>query len=197
MQGLVIVLMATAADYLSNSTWMHRMTVCFQQLDVDQDGLVGHDESEAWINAVDAEVKPDRPLVDKLLAMNEEFVIGMGIKKGEKVTLEQFLKGCSELAVGEVAKKRRGQPVLLNSLTSAWFDVIDTDHDGCVSLEEFRTMMKSMDFGASAADESFKVVDTNKNGKIEREELTDQMFKFWFTLDDKFTRGMFGERFEK
>ncbi len=67
-----------------------------------------------------------------------------------------------------------------------------------MTLDEYRTVLKACNFNPSAADETFKLlIDTNRNGKIETKELNDHEFKFWFTLDDQDSKGMFGDKFEK
>ena len=37
----------------------------------------------------------------------------------------------------------------------------------------------------------------NKNGKIERKELTDYELNYWFSLNDEASKGFYGAKYEK
>ena len=100
------------------------------------------------------------------------------------------------MAIAEKARKEKGEETLLHKLNDAWYDAVDTHHDGCVRLDEWRIVLRAGNM-ESAADEIFKALDKNKNGKIERKKLSDNDFNFWYVLDDADTRGMFGDKFEK
>ena len=60
-----------------------------------------------------------------------------------------------------------------------------TNHDGTISLEEYRAVFGIVEFPESYVDEIFKAIDTNKNGKLERKELNDFEFKLWYGLDEE------------
>ena len=76
--------------------------------------------------------------------------------------------------------------------------MFDINHDGVVTLEEFRTVMK-IAYGCDAeeADATFRLIDANKNGKIERKELTNYELNYWFDLNDEASKGLYGAKFQK
>ena len=47
-----------------------------------------------------------------------------------------------------------------------------------------------------AAESLFKMADKNKNGKVERKELIELKFNFWFNPDDTTAKGLFAGAFE-
>jgi len=53
---------------------------------------------------------------------------------------------------------------------SPFFDVIDTNGDGHISVKEYQVYYKVLGLDARYADESFKLVDTDHNGEISRAE---------------------------
>ena len=79
---------------------------------------------------------------------------------------------------------------------NAAFDVVDTDRSGYVTFEEFKVLMDASHLGEEEAKATFTVLDKNKNGKLERKEFISSNLKFWSTLDDQDTKGMFGDKFE-
>ena len=79
---------------------------------------------------------------------------------------------------------------------NAVFDVVDKNHDGFVTFEEYKILMEASNFGEEAAKTAFNLLDKNKNGKIERNEFLSSHLTFWFSLDHPDTKGMYGDRFE-
>ncbi len=186
----------TAADFLKNETWVHRIKEVYELTDFNKDGHISVEDWELWVDNIEREVKPDAKLVEALRVRMREFCAAMGLTPGRKANKEEFLKGLAEMAARERAKRLRGEETLLERMNNAWYDAVDTNHDGFVTLDEWRTILKACNLNPSCADETFKLIDKNKNGKIERKELTDHEFKFWFTLDDQDSKGMFGDKYE-
>ena len=77
-----------------------------------------------------------------------------------------------------------------------YFDVLDKKHDGYVTWDEYKIVMEVGGYDEEAGRVTFNLLDKDKSGKIDRKEFTDADIKFWFTLDDAETRGMYGAKFE-
>ena len=84
----------------------------------------------------------------------------------------------------------------LERVHNAIFDIVDQNHDGHVTLEEYKIFMEASDHKSDVAEATFKVLDKNKNGKIERKELIAGAVKFWCDLHDQDTKGMLGDRYD-
>ena len=173
------------------------MEEMFVSLDTNKDGFLSLEDWQLWADNIEKEVKPAAHLMKALRAQTKEYCAAMGIVRGTKATKNEFLKGIAAMAVTEKAKKERGEETALHKLNNAFYDIVDANHDGCVTLDEWKIILRACNFDVSAADETFKVIDKNKNGKIERNELSDAEFNFWYTLDDAGSQGMFGDKFEK
>jgi len=57
--------------------------------------------------------------------------------------------------------------------------VLDADGDGTVSLDELKTMMRAFQVPQEAAYTFFDAADTDRSGKLEREEMHELFHNFW------------------
>ena len=188
--------MATAEDYLNNAKWVKRVSEFFIQKDVNKNGYLTSEDFLAVVNNL-AKVVPDRPdLISKAREAMVECAAAMGLTEGVKADLQTFLKLGAAIAVAEAARLKTGEKPLMEKVDNALFDILDKNHDGHVTWEEYKLMMEAGNFDPKAASATFALLDKNKNGKIERKELTDANAKFWTYLDDPDTQGLFGEKFE-
>ena len=183
----------SAADFSKNPSWVQRMEEVYAAVDLNKDGFMSLEDWEMWVDNIEREVKPDPQIVATLRTRMQEFCGAMGLTPGKKATKEEFISGAAAMAEAERAKKLKGEETVLERLNNAWYDVVDTNHDGCVTLDEWRQVQKACNYDASAADKKFEVVDKDKNGKIERKELSNSEFKFWFTLDEEDSKKILGE----
>ena len=62
--------------------------------------------------------------------------------------------------------------------------MVDKNHDGFVTRDEFHAIMKACNVSTEMADARFNAMDKNKNDKIELKELSEAEEKFWFDLDN-------------
>ena len=69
---------------------------------------------QLWVNNIEKACKPDPPqLIDRLRELTGVYFEAIGIKEGQQLTCDEFVKGFSEFAVQEHAKKERGEiPIL-------------------------------------------------------------------------------------
>ena len=173
----------TADDYLKNEGWVQRTEAAFTQLDRDKDGVISITdvviESKKF-----AHLNPDPEVIERYRIAQCEFAAEMGIKPGISVTKEEYVKNLAAIAPREVAKVRSGEGSMMHKGNNKLFDVIDKNHDGTVSKEEYRAFAEATGvWEPSFVDSIFDLIDTNKNGKLERKELSDYVYKLTFTLD--------------
>ena len=57
---------------------------------------------------------------------------------------------------------RQEEDRLMFKLNNALFDVVDTNHDGTISLDEDRIIMSACNQNPGTAEAMFKIMDTNK-----------------------------------
>lgn len=187
--------MATVQDYLNNAKWVKRVSQMFDNTDIDKNGYISTADFLKFVDNLAKET--DRPeMIAKLREVMLEWAAAIGIKEGVKADKQEYLKLMASMAIVENAKVKRGEKPLIYKLDNAWFDAVDVNHDGHVTLNEYILVMKAFNLDAASAEAGFDSLDKNKNGKIERNEFIETEFKFWFTLDDPDAQGILGDKFE-
>lgn len=181
--------MATVQDYLQNPAWVHRVEQRFEIMDTNKNGYLTLEDVQLAADNLEKEVKPDAHLMANLRARKEEFYALLGIVSGKQTTKDEFVKAAAAMAIAEKARKEKGEEILIQKMHDAWFDVVDTNHDGYVRLDEFKIVMRVGGMEESAAEDIFKTLDKNKDGKIKRKEFSESRSK-WYLLDDADTKGM-------
>jgi len=74
-----------------------------------------------------------------------------------------------------------------------WFDVIDLNGDGLIQKEEYKLLFKAFGIEPGAADEAFKLIDTNKDGQISNEEFIHYGCQYFMSNDESLqSKYMFG-----
>ena len=189
--------MATVQNFLKNDKWVKRIDATFSTLDLDKSGYLS---AEDWMSLVDnlGKIVSDRPnAIAKLRNHMSEFLIALGLTKGIKVDKKKFRELVAAFDLAETEKMKRGEMTWLEKYNNAMFDVVDTNRDGFVTFEEYKLILgTASNAGEEEAKATFNLLDKNKNGKIERKEFISSNLKFWYTLDDSDTKGMFGDKFE-
>jgi len=97
----------------------------------------------------------------------------------EGLAREDWVEANQVFAEAERQRKKRGEESLVALLGNAYFDVLDKDGDGTVSMDELKTMMRAFQVPQEAAYTFFDKADVDKNGKLERQEMHDIFHKFW------------------
>ena len=188
--------MATVQDFLENDEWLKHIDGIFNIFDVDKDGYVA---AEDWMILVDnlGKLAPDRPdAIAKLREATVEFTTAKGLNVGVKVDKNKYRDLLARFCLAEAEKIKRGEMAPLAKFIKAQFDFVNKNRDGYVTFEEYKFWMEALNFGEEAAKATFNLLDKNKNGKLELNEYLSYNLKFWCTLDDQDTKGMFGTKFE-
>ena len=85
---------------------------------------------------------------------------------------------------------------MAEKVSNAIFHVLDQNHDGSISWDEYKVWMAATGFDEEVAHVTFKFLDINKCGEIDRKVYSTDNIKFWCTLEDTDTRGMYSDKFE-
>ena len=168
---------------------MTRTETVFNVLDSDKDGVVTIIDLVLDTKKY-THLNSDPNIIERCRLAMCEFAAELGIKPGVSVNKEEYVHNCATLAPKEVAKVRSGEGSVKHKLNNAVFDVIDTNHDGTVSKEEYRAFANATGvWDPNYVDVVFDLIDTNKNGKLERKEFSDYEYKLFFTLEDVAGKG--------
>lgn len=89
-----------------------------------------------------------------------------------RISREEWQEGFAQLAGDEASYNG-----VLTPLATAVFRLMDTDGDGKVGLAEWRSFQEGLG-NEGAADASFQLMDTNRNGYLTVEELVDAVREY-------------------
>ena len=187
----------TVDDYLNNGTWVARIKSLFDFVDLNKNGTLEVDDWIRYVDNVNREVKPNPKLYENLRQAMLNAIAAMGVLPGKKLTKDEFVKNFAEMAVTDSKKRSRDEKTYIGILENAWYDTLDINHDGFVTLDEYRIVLKAWGFTPEEVEAGFSAMDTNKNGKISRKEFVDHVLDYWFGLsEDQARKGMFGARYD-
>ena len=181
---LLLGTILTPEDYLNNKEWVKRIETLFNVVDSDKDGFVTVNDLVINVKKY-SHFHSDPKVIENFRVAQTEFAAELGIKPGISVTKEEYVSAYAKLAPGEVAKVRSGEGSVLHKMLNKVFDLIDTTHDGTVSRERYRDLaIASEVWNPKFVDSHYEIMDTNKNGKLERKEISDYQYRITFTLED-------------
>ena len=173
-----------AEAYRGNAKWVSRMEETFTFLDFTKSGHISSASWEHWVDNLEKEVNPGPSLIQNLRDRTREYCDAMGLTSGVSYDQDEFVAKMAELAAVEKARYDKGEKILLMEYDDAWYDAVDSNHDGTISLEEYLKVMKACNIDKQTATREFAVLDTNEDGRIQREELNKQEIKYWYSLED-------------
>ena len=143
----------------------------FDTFDLDCDGKMDMDEILYWPDRMRQLVNATDEQVDKMRAAIYTFFFNKGVDPVHGLTRENWVESNRVFAEAERERERRGEESMIALLSNAYYDVLDDDGDGTVSVDELKTMMKAFDVPQEGAYTFFEKADTDKSGALERPEL--------------------------
>ena len=164
---------------------------------MNKDGFLSLEDFDIWCDNLEREVKPDAELMKKARKATREYYAVSGLKPGVFLTKEQFVNNMAELCAAERARYEQGKfdESVFFKYIEALFDLLDTDGNNFLDLNEYEKMMKACNFDVATAKVQFDIIDTNHDEKLSREELREYNFKFWYIPDDTKAAGLYGPKF--
>lgn len=103
----------------------------------------------------------------------------------------------AHVTMGEAAmvRERKGEIIPMVVLANNYFDVIDADDDGRLSMPELKNMMNVFKVPEEAAYTFFEAADVGKDGELDKEEMHKLFYKFWFGKYDHHLDGIFAYKY--
>ena len=162
---------------------LRKMRTRAARLDINKDGFISREDYEIMSKRLTEYSKVTEEQAKKIC--DAVLVIADSIKlTGDtKYPVEQFAAKISQAILGNTPEKNRGG---LQNSHNALFDVIDTNGDGHISVEEFKVYLKVVapDVTEDQAKHAFDVIDANKNGEISREEFLAAAEEFFCGVEE-------------
>ena len=180
--------MATAQDFLNSKSWCHNMEeYVFKKADLNKDGhICSEDRGVARGRFRDFALKKQR-VDERALEAHEaatkelESAYGTG---SDRVSKDDWLKKLAEVAAADLERIKKGEEPVLTKHAGPFFDVMDSDKDGFITLEDFKLGYVSVaGFDAATAEKAFKGFDKTNCGKIGREVFAKAGRDFWYKID--------------
>ena len=109
----------------------------------------------------------------------------LGLKGDMKMSMEQHLDMTSKYTVDPEKQS------VSRDAVSEFFDVVDTNGNGVISLQEFTVYFKCMGIAEEHAKASFDAIDTDNDGFITRDEFVAAGSEFFNGVDPSHPGTMF------
>ena len=149
---------------------LRKMRTRVARLDVDKDGVVSREDFELmskrmseYSNLSEAQAKRVRAGFLKIADL-------LHLKEGVQFPVGEYVLKLSDTLLSKSPDERKA---MIQYGHSPVFDVIDTNGDGHISMEEFKVYLKVVapDVTEKEAEHAFTTIDTNKNNEISRDEF--------------------------
>lgn len=174
----------TAVDLTKNKKWLARIEGEFDAMDVNKNGYVSVEEILKWSDNMRDLCNVTPGEVDALHQSLKDFYGAAGLLPGKQVTKSEFVEGVNRLGQAELERKKQGEATLHEKLCDAFYNVMDINDDGTVSIDEVKTIVKARNMNEEKAEEWFNMADKNKSGRVERQEMVKVEFDIWFRPED-------------
>ncbi len=173
----------TSENFLSSEVWVARMKTYFKLMDVNGDRV---------LSLLDYETIADRFIQIQGDSSNSEV-----IKDLFKNLFKNFVAGGAAVdantTIGEeefISNAAKGVSVVESAIESGrrknevFFDLVDTNHSGEISYEEYRKYLAIYSGGddPERAKKAFESLDVDGDGSITRNEFIEGHVRYWFTL---------------
>jgi Ca2+-binding EF-hand superfamily protein len=155
--------------------WKQKIRTFHTRLDQNGDGLVTKDDfllmAQRLVTVAHATPRQAQQVQDALFKLWNVFLAENAAS--DSITADGYIAALQATGKKAISK-------IAHEISSAYFDALDANGDGHISLEEFSTYYQVKDIDKSHAEGSFNAVDSDHDGYISRAE-------FLFAIDDFFT----------
>ncbi|MEB3342812.1 EF-hand domain-containing protein [Okeania sp.] len=172
--------------FISSSIWRAKMKTYFKLMDVDKNEVLTLSDFEEIANRL-IRLQTDSSKNEKIREMChslfQHFIAGgEPVDDNTQITEEELITKVAKTvaeASDEVLQAGRHK-------NEIFFDIIDTDHSGEISREEYRKYL-AIYTGveqSEQANQAFDSIDSDKSGSISREEFVEAHMHYWFETGD-------------
>ena len=171
--------------FLSSSIWCTRIKTYFKLMDVDKNGVLTLSDFEEIGNRL-IQLQNDSSKNEEIRQMChslfQNFMAGGGpVDSNTQVSEEDLIANVAKT----ISSAELDKPLALSrQKNELFFDIIDTDHSGQISREEYRKYL-AVYTGveqSDRADQAFDSIDSDKSGSISREEFVEAHIHYWFEI---------------
>ena len=184
-------------DYLNNKKWLERMDKIFEFMDYNKKGFITRENFLENYNRLDKRIPDRKEFLARARKAAEEWLDVFGLVEGIKADKLKYRELSAAFALNELELFEKKELTQEEKRLYALFDVMDRKGNGYLSLEEYKELMMILDEKLTDEDiqAAFNLLDTDKNGKLDKKKYAAAEFRFWFVLEDSSTDSLFGNRF--
>ena len=161
-----------------------KLTRAFHLFDLDQNGMMDRQDCELVIRAT-TQAMGHAPGSPEYTAYHDEYMAGwavivaLGDSDGDqKLTATEFCTAYGKL----MEQPAQFDAVVLGFVKTA-ITLWDSNQDGQVSEEEYKSYLLSVHVTAAEAADAFRRLDLDRDGYLRREELFQNLKEYYFTDD--------------
>ena len=123
----------------------------------------------------------DKKVLEANKAASENYVSTFGTAS-DRVSKDDWLKKVAEIAAADLERIKQGKEPILARTAGTFFDIMDTDNDGYVTLEDFKLRYGAIGWDSAGAELVFKAANKNNSGKIGREDIVKSAHDVWYKV---------------
>ena len=153
------------------------------RLDVDKDGVVSREDFELMSRRMSEYSKLSEDQAKRVRAGFLKIADLLHLKEGVQFPVGEYVPKLSDTLLSKSPDERKA---MIQYGHSPVFDVIDTNEDGRISVQEFKIYLKVVapDVTEEEIKHAFTTIDTNKNGEISREEFFAAAEDFFYGVEE-------------
>jgi Ca2+-binding EF-hand superfamily protein len=165
-------------DGVLGSVVQRKTTALFRIFDSDSDGYWERNDFQRFVDRIasdqgSATGSPEAQALSAVYMQLWEAMRPADIDGDERVSLEEAL----------AFQERNFTPEGVVAFARAIFPVLDSDHDGAIGLDEYRSLLKTSSIDPAVADEVFPRLDSDGDGRITSSQF-EQLYLEYFLSDD-------------
>lgn len=175
----------SAEDFLKSTAWVYKMEeFVFKILDTDKDGCVTREDYKRVLDHFQKQ-DADLELLDVHQTALERFNSEIFGELSDPLSRDNWLKKVAEVAAVDLKRMKQGEELIVMKTSETFFDLVDTNKDGFITLKEFKDGMVASGWDSESATQALKVASIGKDNpdKIERSEVMKHYQDFWYKTD--------------
>jgi Ca2+-binding EF-hand superfamily protein len=162
---------------------LRKLKTAFFRFDVNKDGLISREDFELMAERMN---KFGNATAEQAQSCHNSFMLVadfFGYKHGEELQREKAAEDMHQVMLNLPLEERR---VICDKFYNSIFDAVDSNRDGQISLEEYKTYTKALapELSDEYKVESFNLIDADHNGEISREEFLDAAYDFYYAFEE-------------